>query len=291
MVPVAEPAPRKVVGIIPAANEERYVGHAVRLLRKELDRGVLAHLIVVDDGSRDRTRQRAALAADGDPRITILSHEENRGKAAAVMTGIRHAKEKLGGHIAVLVDADTHAYAPGSVQKIADALKEDPRLNMCIARIKEGNEIHGISGSKRWSGARALRISAFQPYFAGRPLWRRQLEESRFGFEAALNGFFANASRVEHDALFEQRPAFHRDTDQMRERQRIGRTYREAHRQEEQADAAERAFDARLRQARRLRSDRKENQELKSHGIAVPKNRLARIAARLRLLARKFPKK
>jgi len=44
--------------------------------------------IVVDDGSRDATYQRASAIAENDPRIRVVRHPVNRGYGAAVWTGL-----------------------------------------------------------------------------------------------------------------------------------------------------------------------------------------------------------
>ena len=58
-------------------------------------------LIVVDDGSTDGTRE----ILDGrpaDPRVRIVRHDRNRGKGAAVRTGLQHAR----GELCCIFDAD-----------------------------------------------------------------------------------------------------------------------------------------------------------------------------------------
>lgn len=46
-------------------------------------------IIAVDDGSRDRTFERAAEVAARDPRVRVIRHEVNRGYGAAVWTGLQ----------------------------------------------------------------------------------------------------------------------------------------------------------------------------------------------------------
>src|SRR5699024_435877 len=58
-------------------------------------------LIVVDDGSRDQTPEVLA-AFTGDPRVRVVTHETNRGVAAARNTGLEAA---TGAYIAYL-DSD-----------------------------------------------------------------------------------------------------------------------------------------------------------------------------------------
>jgi dolichyl-phosphate beta-glucosyltransferase len=73
--------------VIPSYNEE---GRLESGLRQALDylarRGISHELLVVDDGSRDGTTQLASTFADRG--VRVLRHEKNRGKGAAVRTGV-----------------------------------------------------------------------------------------------------------------------------------------------------------------------------------------------------------
>jgi dolichyl-phosphate beta-glucosyltransferase len=70
--------------VIPAYNEAARVGPGLRRAAAYLSgRGVAHELLVVDDGSRDST---AAVAAEAGARV--LRHGRNRGKGAAVKTGV-----------------------------------------------------------------------------------------------------------------------------------------------------------------------------------------------------------
>ena len=85
--------------VIPAYQAEKSVAEVVRGLQRELG-GEAAPIVVVDDGSTDRTRE-AALAAGA----AIEQHAENLGKGAALVTGFR-ALVRAGADAAVCVDAD-----------------------------------------------------------------------------------------------------------------------------------------------------------------------------------------
>ena len=71
--------------VVPAYNEARRLGPSLRRAGEYLQaRGLAFELLVVDDGSADDT---AAVAA-GFPAVRVLRHERNRGKGAAVRTGV-----------------------------------------------------------------------------------------------------------------------------------------------------------------------------------------------------------
>jgi glycosyltransferase involved in cell wall biosynthesis len=83
------------VAVIAALNEDRFIGSVVLKTRHYVDQ-----VIVVDDGSHDQT---AAIAEDAG--ATVIRHERNLGKAQAVNTGLRRARE-MNASLVVLIDAD-----------------------------------------------------------------------------------------------------------------------------------------------------------------------------------------
>jgi len=68
----------QTAAIIPAYQDEKHIGDIVRRTRERLD-----HVLVVDDGSSDRTAQRAREAG-----AEVITHDENRGKGEAIKTGL-----------------------------------------------------------------------------------------------------------------------------------------------------------------------------------------------------------
>jgi biofilm PGA synthesis N-glycosyltransferase PgaC len=64
-------------------------------------------LIVLDDGSRDRTAAVAEAAGAGDERLRVLRDPVNRGKAAQLNAGFEAARHEL----VAVTDADTHMHA------------------------------------------------------------------------------------------------------------------------------------------------------------------------------------
>lgn len=85
----------KVAIVIPAYNEQETVGDVVRRAREYSDL-----VIVVDDGSADGTAEAASSAG-----AIVLKHDRNRGKWAALRTGIEEALRR-GADIVVTMDAD-----------------------------------------------------------------------------------------------------------------------------------------------------------------------------------------
>ena len=128
-----DPAPFKLTIVVPVFNEEHTVRQVLDALIAQPIPGDF-EIIVVDDGSTDQTKD--ILQASWHNRHVCVRHETNRGKGAAVRTGISLAS---GTHLLVF-DADSE-YDPDDI----------PTL---IAPILSGRAevVYGV----RVPGARAL---------------------------------------------------------------------------------------------------------------------------------------
>jgi glycosyltransferase involved in cell wall biosynthesis len=108
----APPKIRKLSVIVPVFNERNTVVEVVRRMRAvELPDGIEREIIIIDDGSGDGTRD--VLRQLGDSTVRILVHEENRGKGAAVRTGLALAS----GDYVLIQDADLE-YDPDDWPKL-----------------------------------------------------------------------------------------------------------------------------------------------------------------------------
>jgi len=89
--------------VVPAFNEERRLGATLEAIAAFVkERKLDAEILVVDDGSRDRTRAVVEEAAQRIPRLGVLSLPRNRGKGIAVRTGFVAAR----GELVLFTDAD-----------------------------------------------------------------------------------------------------------------------------------------------------------------------------------------
>jgi cellulose synthase/poly-beta-1,6-N-acetylglucosamine synthase-like glycosyltransferase/peptidoglycan/xylan/chitin deacetylase (PgdA/CDA1 family) len=114
--------------VVPAFNEAEVIEPAVRSLAGS-DYPQL-EVIVVDDGSTDRTGE--IVAGLRLERVRVLA-EENRGKAAALNSGIAAARHSL----IVTVDADT-VFEPGTLRRLVQPF-EDERVGAVAGNTKVGN--------------------------------------------------------------------------------------------------------------------------------------------------------
>ena len=83
--------------IVPVYNERNTLVEVLRRMRAvELPDGIEREIIVVDDGSTDGTRD--VLRQLGDSTVRVVMHDGNRGKGAAVRTGIEARDRRLRPH-------------------------------------------------------------------------------------------------------------------------------------------------------------------------------------------------
>ena len=103
--------PDRVSVLIPAFNEESTIGE---LIEKVKTVGNWLEVLVVDDGSSDRTSEAARAAG-----ARVVRHPYNKGNGAAVKTAIREAH----GELVLLMDGDGQ-HDPADIQKIIALLPE-----------------------------------------------------------------------------------------------------------------------------------------------------------------------
>lgn len=126
--------------VIPAFNEERGVGHVVNEVRETLKQcGLTAEIIVVDDGSSDKTARNGAAAG-----ARVLRHRSNRGYGAALKSGIAAA----GNENIVIIDADG-TYPCGVIPELLSRLETADMV--VAARIGASVRIPLIRRPAKWA--------------------------------------------------------------------------------------------------------------------------------------------
>lgn len=81
--------------VIPMKNEEANAEALLAEIAAEAPRLPSYEVIVIDDGSTDRTAERVLRLAGADPRVRLLRHPHSAGQSAAVHSGVRAARAAL----------------------------------------------------------------------------------------------------------------------------------------------------------------------------------------------------
>ncbi|MBS3900424.1 MAG: glycosyltransferase family 2 protein [Dethiobacter sp.] len=164
-----------ISAIIPALNEETRIGETVKALRAVSE---ISEIIVVDDGSRDRTAAEAAQA--GADRVLVLT--KNRGKGEALAAGAALAQ----GEIFCFVDADLGATAAEFAYLLKPVLRGE--ADMAVAGFPAGRRSAGIGLVKRLASWGIHALSGYLPVspLSGQRVLRRCVWEKA---ASARNGF------------------------------------------------------------------------------------------------------
>lgn len=115
--PLLETTPAVSI-IIPFYNVEAFIAECLAsVLTQDLSD---FDVILIDDQSRDGSRQIADRFAQSDSRIRIVTHAENRGLGRARNTGVRYAAGKY----ILFLDSDDRLSGPDALRKLVEAARE-----------------------------------------------------------------------------------------------------------------------------------------------------------------------
>jgi glycosyltransferase involved in cell wall biosynthesis len=148
------------MALLPAYNEEAAIAKLVLSAQKHVDA-----VVVVDDGSTDMT---AAIAEKLG--ATVLRHERNLGKGAALATGFRYAKQS---RVDILVTLDSDGqHDPNAIPNLLQPILEG-RADVVIGSRRFGHDIPKFRrfGGKLLDHATGVRVNG-------------QLVDSQSGFRA-----------------------------------------------------------------------------------------------------------
>ena len=175
-----------IVVIIPAYNEERFIGSVVLRVKKYVET-----VIVVDDGSTDQTAEVASEAG-----AFVIQHSVNQGKGTALNSGLQKALE-MSPDVVVMLDADGQHVPSELLDVVIPITQEDADIVIGSRYLENRSEIpkHRIWGHRIFN-------------FLTRAVSGTYVSDSQSGFRAfspkALNtiSFNSNGFSVESEMQF-----------------------------------------------------------------------------------------
>jgi dolichol-phosphate mannosyltransferase len=132
-----------VAFVLPAYNEERDLPALLKRISVTMaEQPFRYHVVIVDDGSADRTAEIALEFAKTMP-IKLVRHEVNRGLGMAIQSGLSEAVK--GADFIVSMDSD-NSHDPMYVRNMVDFLNERQDVGLVIAsRYRKGSEVMGLA--------------------------------------------------------------------------------------------------------------------------------------------------
>ena len=183
--------------VIPCYNEEATIQSLINLV---LDSKWVAEIIVVDDGSKDRSRE--ILATVNDPKVRVVLHDVNKGKGAALRTGFQHATSEF----VIVQDADLE-YDPSEYPLVLEPLLDDRADVVFGSRFLSGRPHrvlyfwHSLGNkfltlmSNMFTDLNLTDMETCYKCFRREVIQSIDIEEDRFGFEPEITAKLAK-SRV-----------------------------------------------------------------------------------------------
>ncbi len=123
--------------VIPCFNEEATIETLVGRVLNADTLGLGLEVIIVDDGSQDRSFEKIQALSDGESRIKAIQLDRNKGKGAAVSTGFDAAS----GDIVIVQDADLE-YDPDEYPKLLQPILSG------LADVVYGSRFRGVESQR-----------------------------------------------------------------------------------------------------------------------------------------------
>jgi glycosyltransferase involved in cell wall biosynthesis len=195
----AIPALTTLSVIVPCYNEEHTVATVLESILAADVCGLRLEVIVVDDGSSDGSADQIAAMAAAHPDITLLRHPRNRGKGAALRTGI----ERAIGDVILIQDADLE-YSVEEYPRLLRAILEGRADVVFGSRFRGGEEVrvlyfwHSVANrlltiaSNMFTDLNLTDMETCYKVFRREVIKAIEIEEDRFGFEPEITAKIAH---------------------------------------------------------------------------------------------------
>ena len=183
----------KLSVVVPCFNEERSLATIVERVLAADRCGLALEIVIVDDGSSDRSVEVMKSLAAKHPEIVPLEHGINRGKGAGLRTGFKRAT----GDIVLVQDADLE-YDPADYPRLLKPILDGRADVVFGSRFRSGEETrvlyfwHSVANNLLTLASNMLTNLNLTDMETGYKVFRRNIiqhiaiEETRFGFEPEI---------------------------------------------------------------------------------------------------------
>jgi len=208
-----------VVAVVFAHNERSALPLTLQILNRYKQEGFIQHIVVVNDGSIDRTSEIAKSAG-----AIVINHAQNMGKRMSFVSGATQAR-KLGAQILLTFDADIKKLPRETLRQMIGTVESGKKL-MAIA---QQHEVHVLDEPDEKSrvkdihsnAQRAINMQALDPLFKEKTKWVEVMltnkhketpdlieGEYRWGLEYALDKLIPSNKVVKLPNIVITAPAF-----------------------------------------------------------------------------------
>jgi len=186
--------PRRCLSvIIPCYNEQGTISSLIAMVQSS---PWVQEIIVVDDGSKDKSRE--ILGTISDPQVRVIMHSANQGKGAALRTGFSHATAEF----VIVQDADLE-YDPSEYSLVLEPLLDDRADVVFGSRFLSGRPHrvlyfwHSLGNrfltlmSNMFTDLNLTDMETCYKCFRREVIQAIDIEEDRFGFEPEITAKLA----------------------------------------------------------------------------------------------------
>ena len=186
--------PRRCLSvIIPCYNEQGTIASLIAMVQAS---PWVQEIIVVDDGSQDKSRE--ILEAISDPQVRVIIHAANQGKGAALRTGFSHATAEF----VIVQDADLE-YDPSEYPLVLEPLLDNRADVVFGSRFLSGRPHrvlyfwHSLGNrfltlmSNMFTDLNLTDMETCYKCFRREVIQAIDIEEDRFGFEPEITAKLA----------------------------------------------------------------------------------------------------